>query len=223
MILEFEKFSASCVCCFEQISKYYGSCNEITSSLSSNIYILQGEIDCGAWAFVSAFSKQCKEKQLLSNSKVLYNGKSLSKKEIENLAYYIDGKLNIYTKNCFFKASVERLLKKNRFPASFDDIIKLFRVPDYVLNRPLKYCGVYRSVYQAIVGLIKGNRVFTTRWYGEYGFDSSAIIPMIEALRAYDCILLIPSSKKNNFGENCVYIDINDWFSIPIQKKYRDD
>lgn len=220
MLLSVHNFSCGCACNSYNIDDYYLGCNEFSYDFSNGTYLLQGEIDCGAWSFVNAISSNCKKKSIYSRSEVTIDGQILSHKKIVNLACYIHSKPSNNIFRITFADAINKSIRKYAYPLPLSELLELFKIPEHITQKSISELGMYYSCYLAMNGLICGKKVFTSAWQGQYGFDNKIINTISVALAQKGNIFIIPTSKHNVFNSNCTAVDMLSLFDTEIQKKY---
>lgn len=224
MVLNIENFSCYCICKSYDIDGYILACNDLSYQFQSGTYVLQGEIDCGAWTFVSAISKYCKHKKIFFPESKIYVNHELQEEKAGLLACYIHQKPTKKSHFITLYHAIERAVKKYHFNMTANELISAFGIPSEYRNRKLYTLGKYYWVYIAMEGLIKGYRIFTTTWIGHYGFEDLILKKIANALLKFDCIFIIPSSVNNKFSFPAVTVPMPLLFSNEtIRKIYLED
>ncbi|MCI8331814.1 MAG: hypothetical protein HFE78_03215 [Clostridiales bacterium] len=219
-----DNFSCYCSCSTYNLKRYHTACNELSYCFTPNIYILKGDIDMGALAFVCAISDK-KSNVIWHTSPKL----QLEDQEIPvSKAHTIACQLDIYNgyrkseKNITFYNAIQRKIKKHHFVVSAEQLFEDFDVPEHMIHRKIRGLGnFYWPVYRAMSGLVEGKKVFTTQWFGRYGFNSFVLERTGRALVRYGCILIVPSSARNEFSEDCISLEMASLFNHPeLREKY---
>lgn len=221
MLFSIKNFSCSCACSSYNINEFYSSCNVFSYEFSNNVYLLQGEIDSGAWSFANSISSHCKRKYINKDSRIYFNGNATSLKEIENITCYIHVKPKIRDRYITFSKAIKNAIHKYNFKYSYYKLMQLFEIPEYIFDKKISNLGVYYPCYVTIIGLIKGKKIFTCAWQGQYGFDSNVFAKIGKALKSEKLLLIIPTSKKNTFPDYCIKLDMLSLFNYELQNKYR--
>ena len=222
--LSLNKFSVNCVCSSYNIKEFYSACNAFSYDFGTNIYLLYGEVDCGAWAFVNSMSSSCKKKYFGSESLVFFNQRQLTTKELGDICCY----LNCENKHSFFNPTfinaIKKAIKKYNYVMSCSQLFDLFEIPYEIQYKKLNRLGMYYPCYLAMVGLIKGYKIFATSWQGRFGFDSYIIDKIANAILHTNGILFIPTDVHNVFNGPYVKINMIDLFDdYRICEKYRNN
>lgn len=220
MKLTVKNFSCTCACSSYNIQTYYSACNTFSQTFTEGVYVLKGEIDCGAWSFVSAISNACTDKKIFEPAQILIDDQPLSYKSAATLACCVHENRKPRFANVCFLVALQRLIRKQQYPLSAEDLFELFAIPEDMQKRKIKYLGMYLPCYVAMYYLILGKKVFVSAWQGQYGFDLFILNKIAVALQQVGCIFLIPSSEKNLFPESYKSIKMISLFESTVQIKY---
>ena len=213
MILNIETFSCNCICESYNIDGYMSACNPFSYQFQSGVYILQGEIDCGAWAFASSISEYYKNKRIFFPESKIYINNESQEEKAALLACYIHQKPSKISHLNTLYSAIKKSVEKYHFSITPDELISVFGIPTEYINRKLYTLGQYYYAYIAMDGLIKGHKIFTTAWIGHYGFEDFILQKIVNALLRFDCILIIPSSTQNKFSFPATTIPMNSLFN----------
>lgn len=223
LTLLLKNFSVNCMCSSYNLKEFYSSCNSFSCFFETNVYLLYGEIDCGAWAFVNSISSNCVKKHFGAESIVVLNQQKLTAKEWSNMCCYLHCKTKHNIFNRSFKKSIIKNIKKYNYGMSYSQLFNLFEIPSEIQNKKVNRLGMYYPCYLAMLGLIKGYKIFATSWQGRYGFDSYIIDKIADAVIHTNGILLVPTDKQNIFKERYVKMNMVDLFDdYRIREKYKD-
>lgn len=222
MKLIVKNFSCHCACSSYNIKEFFSACNDFSYNFEGKAYLLCGNIDCGAWAFVNSISSHCKKKIFGINSKVVLNEEILSLKKLKNICCYIHRNMpNIFLKTTF-KNALEKTIKQYKYPETYHQLFDLFEIPKHLHNKPICELGIYFPCYLAIIGLIKGYKIFATTWQGEFGFENHIIDKIAYALTAKNLIFFVPTDANNTYNYPYIKINMVDLFDdYRISTKYR--
>lgn len=216
-----KNFSVNCVCSSYNIKEFYSSCNSFSYNFETNVYLLCGEIDCGAWAFVNSISSNCAKKYFGSESNAVLNQQQLTVKEFSNICCYLNCKIKHNILNHSFKKAIKKNIKKYNYGMSYSQLFDLFEIPSEIQNKKINRLGMYYPCYLAMLGLIKGYKIFATSWQGRYGFDSYIIDKIANAVIYTNGILFVPTDEHNVFKERYVKMNMVDLFDdYRIREKY---
>lgn len=222
MMLIFKNFSCHCACCSYNIKEYYSSCNSFSYNFDENVYLLCGSIDCGAWAFVNSISSHCKKKSFGNNTVVIFNEEILSQRRAQNICCYLNEKPQYRVLKISLKKAVNNAIKKYKYEGSYQELLNLFEIPEHFHNKPVSELGIYYPCYLAMVGLIKGYKIFATTWQGRFGFDSHIIEKIAKAITIKKLMLFIPTDANNIYNFQNIKINMVDLFDdLRIRDKYR--
>ena len=200
------------------MKKYIATCEVFSYEFTNNTYVLQGAIDCGAQAFTSAISIGCHDSLLIyPPAKIQLDGLNI---QIDNnvaiarcLNERREGLKYFYDKTNPVDKALKKVIQKYHYPSTAEEVLTLFGVPEHLWKRNILQLGSYYPSFAAMDGLIKGTKVFTTKWYGQYTSPAFHVIDKISnALIKNDCIFLIPSSAKNKFNDNYIIVDMSTLF-----------
>ena len=220
MKLLVQNYSCNCACSSYNIDNYFLCCNEFSYEFLNNTYVLLGEIDCGAWAFVSSISAACKMKEIFPPSQLFIDQKEIDITNAKNIACYLHERINKNLLKENFYHHIERIIKLNKYKGSVDELFDLFKIPDYIARKNINELGEYTLCFNAIKGLIKGEKIFTSAWLGQFGFNDYILNKIAFALETQSCIFLVPSSSKNKFTPNFKTVDMLSLFHKDIQAIY---
>lgn len=211
MIFEVRNFNCYAECSSRAVKKYSGACAYFSYKFSSsNTYFLNGEIDCGGWAFCTAISQPSKS-TLIFDSQLLVNDNSVKLEDVQRFTCDVHQDIRSkILKNSLFYSSISHLIKKYRFQKNPDELFDIFEVPKEYFSRRIKYLGEYRSVFLAMKGMIEGKRIFTTSWQGQLSHEAISTSKIANALIKTDNIFIVPTSEKNYFTgkENHISLDM---------------
>lgn len=219
-----DNFLCYCICNGFNIKSYYSACDFFSYCFTPNIYILKGEIDCGALAFICAISDKHSRAILDLPTTFELDGEEIPLSKAHTIACQLQiyNGYYFYEKNITFYKAIERKIKKHHFAISADELFEQFGVPEHMIHRKIRGLGnFYWPVYRAMSGLIEGKKVFTTMWHGQHCFNSFVLERTGRALVRYGGILIIPSSVHNEFGEDCISLEMASLFNNPeAREKY---
>lgn len=224
MILSIRDFGCYCVCRSFSVSGFRAACNTFSYDFSAGMYILQGEIDCGAWAFASSISDYCTKKVICPPSEIWVNGEQINYKQAEKLVCYLDKDVHSafgHRRRSAYEI-IEKSVAKVHYPLSADELFELFEVPRTSAQKWVANMSVYYMAFVAIDGMIRGKKIFTTAWKGQFGSDVDVkILTQVgKVLAQNDCILIVPSSEKNVFGDPATHIQMLSLLPEVLQQKY---
>lgn len=204
MNLSIRDFSCCCVANSNNIISYITSCNNFTYFFSSGVYILRGDIDSGAWALCYAISHKSNKVIISESTSFFIDGSKISPKNIYKFVCYIgERKRNKIFFNSKFFPYIKKIVKKYKFNISAIELFKLFNIDKDYYYRKIKYLGSeYYQLFLLLLGFIKGKKIFTTSWCGSLNFDCQSLNKIGKILETQGCILIIPSSCKNNFDNS---------------------
>ena len=223
MILTVKNFSCYCMCTQYNVKGYYSVCNDFSYNFLSGTYILQGEIDCGAWAFTDSISKKSKKCFVTIDpmSELFVNDCNISLKKLQKQVWCIDDKLSKKASKVLMYDMIAVLSKKYKVDKSVDELLEKFGIPiKETAQFVIRPYSPYYPCYVALIGYLKGYKIFTASWHGQIQFNKEVYEKIIRALQDEDCILIIPSSEKNDFGKNCTYIKMISLFCEEARRKY---
>lgn len=217
-----KNFSVNCACSSYNVKEFYSGCNSFSYDFLENAYLLCGEVDCGAWAFVNSISSNCKKRHFGNGSLVFLNEQQLTTKEIGDLCYYLHGEIKHSIFNPTFKKAIEKTVKKYNYDMLSYELFDLFEIPNEIQNQKINRLGIYYPCYLAMVGLIKGYKIFATSWQGRFGFDSYIIDKITKAILFTNGIIFVPTDIHNVFDGSYIKVNMTDLFDNPkIREKYR--
>lgn len=222
MILSIRNFSCYCVCRSFSVSGFRAACNTFSYDFSAGMYILQGEIDCGAWAFACSLTNYCTKKVVCPPAEIWVNGEQIDYKQAKKMACYLDKDVHSAFGHRHRSAYeiIEKSVAKAHYPLSADELFDLFEVPRASAQKQVPAMGEYYSAFVAIDGMIRGKKIFTTAWKGQFCFDSGILTRVGNVLAQNDCILIVPSSEKNVFGAPATHIQMLSLLPEAAQQKY---
>jgi len=197
MTFSVKGFECSAICHSLNIRSFYSACIGFSYTFESGVYLLQGEIDCGAWAFVSAISEKGKANRI--DAELVLNGENIDIVKLRNSTCYL-GKDPPKTKLSFFK-SIKKIAKKANY-VNYEELFDLFEIPEHLINRQVYSLGQYYKCFLAMKGLIEKKIIFTDFWYGAFGTDDYVLSKISRALIKKGCIFIIPTSKNVCFDYN---------------------
>lgn len=219
MILSVRNFQCLCICTRYNVKGFYSGCHSFSYDFLSGTYVLQGEIDCGAWAFTDSISRGNKN-GIFPESEIFIDGKNKINK-INKEVWCVDDKLSKKPSKKSMYQTVSKLVKKYNSSLSAEKLLMKFGIPiDDIAMRGVRPYSHYYPCYVALVGYLKGYKIFTASWQGQDPFFKEVYIKIINALKDENCIFIIPSSEKNYYGENCTYINMYSLYHEDLRKIY---
>jgi len=217
MQFKVENFSCTTYCSSLQIKEYYMACSEFSYEFTKGIYVLQGEIDSGAWAFTNALDNKIAHTRIDEASRFYLNNKEVGISEIRDITCCIDGIEKPKVKRMNVVEALDKLIRETKSNRTVEEIINLFDIPYDEVIDPYRHTF---PRYRAIKGLLEGKKIFTTTWksHHEYRFQDVLYTKIQKALKKEDVIFIIPSSEKNIFIEGSNKINMQALIYRKIQE-----
>ena len=220
MNLSINNFSCYDMCSSFLHNKYYTSCNSFSYTFKSGVYVLTGEIDCGAFAFCHSISDAADKPRTLGADTHIYIDNTLANDELldKNICYLNKRKhieSDIY-KELTFKSYLERRLYETDLPYSTYDYFERFQVPSEYINRQICQLGsMYMLVFYAIDGLLSKKSIFTMAWIGRSLKIGNTINNLFHGLQYDDSICIIPSSRFAGLPDVAIKLEMASLFDDP--------
>lgn len=159
MQFKVENFSCTTYCSSLQIKEYYMACSEFSYEFTNGIYVLQGEIDSGAWAFTNALDNKIAHTRIDEASRFYLNNKEVGISEIRDITCCIDGMEKPKVKRMNVVEALDKLIRETKSNRTVEEIINLFDIPYDEVIDPHRHTF---PRYRAIKGLLEGKKIFTT-------------------------------------------------------------
>ena len=207
MLLKVENYTCYCQCRrIPQKDVFHSLCCQFNYTFIKGVYILQGEIDCGAWAFVQSLSNNKKEDMPWDDSKIMWNDVLIKLSDLKKMVCNINDKPFGGRKTCI--EQIKKLLRLSDVVKEPREWLQLFDIPMEVANTPLSYYSPYYPCFAALKGVLMGKKIFTGDWVGSMGFSSVAPFyeKIISAMNELETIFILPSSSQNQFRNECTYV-----------------
>lgn len=201
-------FSGQIQCSSAFADKFYTVCNSFSFEFETGAYVLQGEIDCGSWAFLQILENGNTE-NIDDYSRLYWNNQRIDLDEIQKYVWCVDRKEQILKSRATAFDVITYLAKKTKNDRGVNEWLEQFEVcKDEVVD-----CNRHTyPIFKTIEGLMLGKKIFTTVWHGQCCFDAWIYNKICRAINKEDTIFLIASSERNILDKGCKTITMNSLF-----------
>ena len=185
------------------------SCLKFSYDFDPGIYILEGDIDSGNWAFSSALFIKNKKKgryrlpscYLDETTEFYYNGEQVSREEIRKHSWDLTGCKNKFFERKFDKTVRQRIengIRENNLPYDMEKIKEMFLFDESRLDRETYKLSSNIIEHNAAIGFVDGKEIFCFPWISKRGVGPYIwkIICLSSILAKNGCIVFIPISAS---------------------------
>ena len=198
-IQEFDGF----VKCRSSRGNYLTTCNHFSCEFKNSVYILQGEIDSGAWSVPYAISpvySRKKEDIIISpKGKFIWNGNQIPLEQIQMKTCYLDIWKEDWRDELLRRpvcSIVQKHITKNKISMDCEDIRKMFGIDPYRFKQRITCVGNEIFQCKAAIGFARGKEIYSFPWLSSkmMMYYSGHIPELCKTLKSLGKIVLLPTS-----------------------------
>lgn len=186
--------------CYSEYGQYMSTCNDFSYDFKNGIYILQGDINSGGWAFSYAISSNDNKKIIINDHvELVFNGEKMNLDQIWSKSCYLSEKhTNCFVRN--FQMSVKKIIEENikeqKLDITIEEIRDMFFITPTRFDRKIYRTGNERFACRAAIGYSRGKEIFCFPWFSDVDmrYFYVHIVHLCNTLKKLGKIVILPTS-----------------------------